>query len=171
MKVELDETGLSLRVDSEAETEQLARAMAGVVEPGTVIGLVGNLGAGKTRLTRALAEALGVDPAVIASPTFVLIHEYRGRLPIYHFDAYRLNSAAQFEALGVDEYWQAGGLCLVEWADRVSALLPPDAWWLTIEHQGETARAIRLEFPVGQSGIGARLSSLLSGDHFDAVGI
>ena len=86
--------GLTIDLASEDETTRLGRAIAELVEPGVVIGLVGPLGAGKTRLVRAIAEALGVDPAAISSPTFVLIHEYEGRLPIYHFDAYRLKESA-----------------------------------------------------------------------------
>ena len=109
-----------------------------VVEPGVVIGLVGPLGAGKTRLVRAIAEALGVDPAAISSPTFVLIHEYEGRLPIYHFDAYRLENPRAFEDLGVAEYWGRDGVCLVEWADRVRGLLPDDCWMITLEPTGPT---------------------------------
>ena len=92
--------------------------------PGTVIGLIGPLGAGKTRLTRAIAEALGVDPGAIASPTFVLIHEYEGRIPVYHFDAYRLGGPDDFEALGASDYWDGGGVCLVEWADLVRGPAP-----------------------------------------------
>ena len=99
-------------------------ALADLAEPGTVLGLIGPLGAGKTRLVRAIAESLGVDPAAIASPTFVLIHEYEGGIPVFHFDAYRLESAQAFEDLGVADYWNAGGICLVEWADRVLGLLP-----------------------------------------------
>ena len=125
--------GLMIELDSEEETERLGQALAEVVEPGVVIGLIGPLGAGKTRLVRAIAEALGVDPAAIASPTFVLIHEYDGRIPVYHFDVYRLESPRSFEDLGVADYWNAGGICLVEWADRVLSLLPPDAWLIRLE--------------------------------------
>src|SRR5215204_5605796 len=100
-------SGMNLTVDvlSEVETDRLGRALADLVAPGIVIGLVGPLGAGKTRLTRAIAEALGVDPEAISSPTFVLIHEYEGHIPVYHFDAYRLGGPDDFEALGASDYW------------------------------------------------------------------
>ena len=142
------ESTLSIRIVSEAETERLGRALAEVVRPGVVIGLVGTLGAGKTRLVRALAEALGVESEAIASPTFVLIHEYEGRLPIYHFDAYRLNSPDDFDALGASDYWSEGeGLCLIEWADLVADRLPRQTWWVRIELDGPSSRLVRLESP------------------------
>ncbi len=114
---------IEIELASEDETARLGRAIAELVEPGTVIGLVGPLGAGKTRLVRAIAEALGVDPVAISSPTFVLIQEYDGRLPVYHFDTYRLPSPEAFEDLGAADYWD-DGVSLVEWADRVAGLLP-----------------------------------------------
>jgi tRNA threonylcarbamoyladenosine biosynthesis protein TsaE len=134
----------AIRIDlaDEPATDRLGRAIASAVLPNDVLGLIGPLGAGKTRLSRAIAEALGVDPRAIASPTFVLIHEYEGRLPVFHFDAYRLEGPAAFEALGVADYWEAGGICLVEWADRVASLLPESATYLTIEPTGETSRRI-----------------------------
>ena len=133
----IENDALVARCASEAETEQLGRAIAAVVTPGTVIGLVGPLGAGKTRLVRAIAEALGADPNEIGSPTFVLIHEYSCELPIYHFDTYRLRSIEEFDDLGVDEYLAGEGVCLVEWADRVSDRLPPRTWWVHAEIDGQ----------------------------------
>ncbi|MBS0260544.1 MAG: tRNA (adenosine(37)-N6)-threonylcarbamoyltransferase complex ATPase subunit type 1 TsaE [Planctomycetes bacterium] len=125
---------------SEADTERLARHLADVLEPGTVVALVGNLGAGKTRLVRAVAEALGVDRRAIASPTFVLVHEYVGRLPIFHFDIYRLRDPADFLDLGADEYLNSDGVCFIEWADRVDRLLPADHVRLEITPAGPTSR-------------------------------
>jgi tRNA threonylcarbamoyladenosine biosynthesis protein TsaE len=142
MRCELTAEGLEITIDGEPDTERLGRAIAGCVSPGSVIGLVGPLGAGKTRLARAIAGALGVDPLAVSSPTFVLIHEYEGRIPVYHFDAYRLGGPGPFEALGVAEYWDSGGVCLVEWADLVKGVLPPDAWRVTIEPNGPETRRV-----------------------------
>jgi tRNA threonylcarbamoyladenosine biosynthesis protein TsaE len=114
--------------------------------PGAVVALVGELGAGKTHLARAIAEGLGVpDGRVVTSPTFVLVQEYQGQLPVFHFDAYRLHSEAEFAELGTDEYFQAGGVCLVEWADRVSGCLPPEHLRVTLEVVGEIARRAVVE--------------------------
>jgi tRNA threonylcarbamoyladenosine biosynthesis protein TsaE len=149
MRVErTDESSLTIEVSSEADTEQLGQALAQVAGPGQVIGLVGTLGAGKTRLVRAIAEALGVDPRAISSPTFVLIHEYEGRMPIFHFDAYRLDGPDDFEALGTSDYWAEGdGLCLIEWADLVEGRLPAGTWWVRIEMAGPAGRLVRVETP------------------------
>lgn len=145
--------------NSEAETENLARALADVLEPGTVIALVGNLGAGKTRLVRAICEALGIDRREVASPTFVLVHEYEGRLPVYHFDTYRLQQPADFLKLGADEYLTSDGVCLIEWADRVADLLPADHLRVEIAATGETSREFRFK---ANGPISARLVAQLS---------
>lgn len=150
MIVERTPDGLALRLADEAETERLGRALAAVAAPDTVIALVGALGAGKTRLARAIAEALGVDPEAIGSPTFVLHHVYEGgRLVVHHFDAYRLRDPSEFEAIGAAESFRDGGLALVEWADRVADLIPSDAWWirLALDPDDPPARTAALRLP------------------------
>jgi tRNA threonylcarbamoyladenosine biosynthesis protein TsaE len=129
-----------------AGTFALGHQVAAHLFPGAVVALIGPLGAGKTQFVRAVAEGLGVtDSRLVNSPTFVLIQEYMGRLPIYHFDAYRLPSMAAFSELGVAEYFEGGGVCLVEWADRVEASLPGDFLRVSIEITGETTRRFTLD--------------------------
>ncbi len=141
-----------------SDTEALGRALGERLFPGAVIALVGPLGAGKTALVRAVAEGLNVpDSRVVSSPTFVLIQEYVARLPIYHFDAYRLRSAAEFGELGVHEYFAGEGVCLIEWADRVQELLPRELLRVGITPTGETSREIILE------AVGERCQGLLRG--------
>jgi tRNA threonylcarbamoyladenosine biosynthesis protein TsaE len=149
-------------LESEYETTRLGRAIADVVESGVVIGLIGPLGAGKTHLVRAIAEALEVDPSAIGSPTFVLIQEYEGRIPVFHFDAFRLQTPRAFADLGVSEYWSRPGICLVEWADRVRELLPPDCWVIEIELAGPTSRLVRFDLPSSASGLIDRLCERLA---------
>jgi tRNA threonylcarbamoyladenosine biosynthesis protein TsaE len=164
MNVVRTSNGLLIELDSEQETDRLGRALASVVEAGVVIGLIGRLGAGKTRLVRAIAEALEVDPQAIASPTFVLIHEYEGRIPVFHFDAYRLETPQAFEDLGVADYWNAGGVCLVEWADRVIGLLPADAWLVRIEPVDPTRRRMSIDVPKVAMPVADELAAVLSRD-------
>lgn len=125
---------------NEEDTERLAQALAQHLPNGAVVGLVGVLGAGKTRLVQALARAEGVPADLAASPTFVLIHEYPGRRPIYHMDAYRIRSEQEFMDLGPEEYWQSEGVCLIEWADRAADCLPPDRLEIHIEITGPESR-------------------------------
>jgi tRNA threonylcarbamoyladenosine biosynthesis protein TsaE len=104
---------------SEEETVALARELAATLKPGAVLLLSGNLGAGKTAFVRGLAEGLGIDPAEVSSPTFALIHEYRGgRLTLYHVDLYRLDGAAT-EDLGLEEIAAAAGVMAIEWPERL----------------------------------------------------
>jgi tRNA threonylcarbamoyladenosine biosynthesis protein TsaE len=128
----------------EGDTERLGIQLADVLDPGTVVALIGNLGAGKTRLVRAVAMAAGVDRREINSPTFVLVHEYDGRWPIYHFDTYRLQSADEFADLGAQEYFSGNGVCFVEWADRVAQVLPADHVRIEIETRDETGRVFHV---------------------------
>jgi tRNA threonylcarbamoyladenosine biosynthesis protein TsaE len=132
----------SMTVESEAGTAALGAAVAAAIEPPAVIALCGTLGAGKTRFARALAVGLGADESQISSPTFVLLHEYEGRTPVYHFDAYRIVSEEEFWQLGAEEYLNPSGrgVTVIEWADRVARCLPAE--WLNIEIfiTGETSR-------------------------------
>jgi tRNA threonylcarbamoyladenosine biosynthesis protein TsaE len=129
-----------------AATHTLGRKLGMLLLPGSVVALVGPLGAGKTHLVRAIAEGLDIaDGRLVTSPTFVLIQEYPGRLPIYHFDAYRLAGAEPFADLGVAEYLEGEGVCLIEWADRVEACLPEEYLRITLRISGETAREAVLE--------------------------
>ena len=128
-----------------AATAALGRRLGERLGPGAVVGLVGTLGAGKTHLTRAIAEGLGVpDGRVVTSPTFVLIQEYDGRLPVYHFDVYRLADAGAFLDLGAAEYLGGDGVCLIEWADRVRDWLPDDTLWIELEITGPESRRASL---------------------------
>jgi tRNA threonylcarbamoyladenosine biosynthesis protein TsaE len=115
------------RMNGEAETAALGRELAAMAAPGTVIALIGDLGTGKTTLTKAIADGLGVTEPV-TSPTFTIIKEYSsGGLPLYHFDAYRVDGTEDMYLLGYEEYFYGNGVTVVEWADRVAELLPPDA--------------------------------------------
>jgi tRNA threonylcarbamoyladenosine biosynthesis protein TsaE len=148
---------LTIAANNEQDTERLGAALADVLPPGTVIGLIGTLGAGKTRLVQAVAKALGVPPGNVTSPTFVLVNEYRGgRLPVYHFDTYRLKDEDEFLALGPDEYFESSGLTFVEWSNRVAHLLPRERVEITIDVRGDTARRFTL------SGTTPRLDDLLT---------
>jgi tRNA threonylcarbamoyladenosine biosynthesis protein TsaE len=136
-------------------TEAFGRRLAALLFPGAVVALIGPLGAGKTHLVRAIALGLGVaDGRVVTSPTFVLIQEYAGRMPIYHFDAYRLRGDRDFSDLGVHEYFEGDGVCLVEWADRAAGALPAARLQIELAVVGETARRATVQ------GFGERYESL-----------
>lgn len=124
-----------------AATEAFGRRLGELLFPGAVVALVGPLGAGKTHLARAIATGLGLTrPESVTSPTFVLIQEYPARLPVYHFDAYRLAGPEEFAALGSDEYLSGDGVCLIEWADKVRPCLPPEHLWVAIDVPNEHRR-------------------------------
>jgi tRNA threonylcarbamoyladenosine biosynthesis protein TsaE len=134
---------LTLTLQSEEDTDRLGAALAEVLPPGTVVALIGTLGAGKTRLVLAVATALGVPRDAVTSPTFVLVNEYRqGRTPIFHFDTYRLKDDDEFLALGPEEYFDSTGITFVEWADRVADLLPAERIEITLEVTGDTTREV-----------------------------
>ena len=109
-----------------------------------MLALCGELGAGKTALVRGIATGLGTPPAAVSSPTFVLIHEYQGRLPLIHIDLYRLRSETDAAAIGVMEYFNGTAVTAVEWADRFPALLPKDRLEVELTHRSLTTRDARL---------------------------
>ncbi|MCX7425944.1 MAG: tRNA (adenosine(37)-N6)-threonylcarbamoyltransferase complex ATPase subunit type 1 TsaE [Planctomycetia bacterium] len=131
-------------VADESGTAALGAALGRALPNGTTVALCGTLGAGKTRLVQAIAEACGVDRRNVVSPTFVLIQEYHGRRPVYHIDAYRVRDEDDFEQLGPDEYFEGDGLTLVEWADRVEVCLPPDRVEVHIDVTGPTSRRFEI---------------------------
>ena len=109
--------------NSERDTEELGRRLGERVAPGTVIAYTGDLGAGKTAFTRGLAQGLGV-PGQVTSPTFTIVNEYEGgRLPLFHFDMYRLGSADELFDIGWEDYLARGGVCAVEWSENVEDAL------------------------------------------------
>jgi tRNA threonylcarbamoyladenosine biosynthesis protein TsaE len=128
-----------------AATEAVGRALAAHLMPGDVLALDGGLGAGKTHFVRAVAEGLQVkNLAAVNSPTFVLIQEYPARIPIYHFDAYRLSGVGEFLELGAQEYLDGEGVCLIEWAEKVVRCLPMRKLSIRIEIISPTARRLHI---------------------------
>ena len=135
---------MTFTTNSPAETEALGAALGRVLAPGTVIAYRGDLGAGKTAFTRGLARGLGyADP--VTSPTYTIVNEYLGgRLPLFHFDMYRLRSSDDLWDIGWEDYLDRGGVCAVEWSENVEDALE-DALSVTIEKLGEDSRRITIE--------------------------
>lgn len=130
--------------NSPKETETLGAALANVLTPGTVIAYRGDLGAGKTAFTRGLARGLGCKE-LVTSPTYTIVNEYLGgRLPLFHFDMYRLRSADDLWDIGWEDYLDRGGVCAVEWSENVAEAME-DAISVTIEKLGEDNRRITIE--------------------------
>ena len=129
--------------NSAEETKAVGRGYAEKAQPGDVFALRGDLGAGKTQFVKGFVAGLGSD-AGVTSPTFVLVHEYEnGRLPVYHFDFYRLEQREAVLQLGFDDYIFGAGVSVIEWADRYPELIPKNARWLSFELNGENSRVIR----------------------------
>jgi len=126
-------------------TDCLGRLLAESLPDGSVAALIGTLGAGKTKLVQAVAKYMGNAEETISSPTFVLLHEYTGgSRPIYHFDAYRLDTADEFRRLSPDDYFEDTGLTFIEWADKFPQILPARYLEIRIEPLGETSRRFHL---------------------------
>ena len=130
--------------NSPAETEAVGAALAAVLKPGTVLAYTGDLGAGKTAFTRGLARGLGATERV-TSPTYTIVNEYlSGRLPLFHFDMYRLASSDDLWDIGWEDYLERGGICAVEWSENVEDAME-NAVYIRIEKTGEESRCITIE--------------------------
>lgn len=130
--------------DSPAETETAGREFAFDLPAGSVLALTGELGSGKTRFVKGLVAGIGAKVEV-TSPTFTLVHEYTGgRVPVYHFDFFRLENRQAAERLGLEEYFFGDGICAVEWADKFPELIPPGARWISFQAKSETDRLITI---------------------------
>ncbi len=159
---------LTFRTSSEDETVTLGTALGRLLRPGDVLGLDGELGAGKTRLVRGIAEGLGLDPSQVSSPTYVLIHEYTRpsgtsgttgessrfvEAPLFHVDAYRLSGPEELDSLGWERMMDAFGVVVVEWAERIAGALAqePSFARVRIQAEGESSRRLDLVAPGGWS--------------------
>jgi len=131
--------------NSPAETEAIGRRFAEDVGVGSVLALQGELGSGKTLFTKGFAAGVGSN-ATVSSPTFTIVHEYRdGRLPLYHFDFFRVEDRQSLARLGLDDYFFGDGVSVIEWADRLPEFVPDQARWIRFEIKSENQRAITFQ--------------------------
>ena len=128
---------------SEQETTELGERFAKTLRPGTVVALYGGLGAGKTAFVRGMARGLGLN-ARVSSPTFTIVNEYPGPVPLFHFDMYRLGGADELFEIGWEDYLDRGGICAVEWSENVEEAFFPDTVRVTIGKKDEKTRVIEL---------------------------
>lgn len=138
----------SWRSDSPEQTAQIAAEIAAWIPPGAVIQLTGNLGAGKTTLTKSLVAAWDAASAdEVSSPTFTLIHEYGEPVAVYHIDLYRLETPGEFYSLGLEDIFDSPARVLIEWGEKFAPLLPEDRWIIQIAHAGGDARSLTVSRP------------------------
>ena len=131
-----------MKIKNEDETERFGRALADQLMPGDIVCLVGDLGTGKTALTKAVAAGLGIEEHIV-SPTFNIVKEYRsGRLPLYHFDVYRLGSSEELFEIGARDYFYGQGVCVIEWADLIAEEIPPGSRLIRISYGEEDGQRI-----------------------------
>jgi tRNA threonylcarbamoyladenosine biosynthesis protein TsaE len=136
---------LNLILSSAGETESFGYTIGRLLQKGVVLALIGELGAGKTALVRGIVAGLDAPAASVTSPTFLIVHEYRGRLPIVHIDWYRLQRREETESIGLTDYFTEETVVAIEWADRFPQLLPEDRLEVKIAHRTRTTRRVRVE--------------------------
>jgi tRNA threonylcarbamoyladenosine biosynthesis protein TsaE len=136
---------LLVTTSNPSETHKFGLSLAAHAEPGDIICLHGELGAGKTAFVKGFAEGMGVNPNKVNSPTFTLIHEYRdGKLPLFHFDAYRIKNTQEALEIGTEDYLYDVGICLIEWPEKIASLIPHEAIHIIIEKAGPEMRTFRV---------------------------
>ena len=140
---DMEKIQFEITLKSSADTEQFGIQLGSMALPGDVICLDGELGAGKTTLTQGIAKGLAVPPSCyVTSPSFSILHEYPGRIPLYHMDFYRLNSSIEVEELGFDEYFFMSGLTVIEWSEKATDILPEDRLALHIRITADNVRLV-----------------------------
>lgn len=131
---------------SSQETQEWGERFGKTLPANSIVALFGELGAGKTTFIKGLVRgAAGIDPKDVSSPTFTYLHQYLGSKTVYHFDLYRLKSAEEFLSMGFDEYFSLGGICCLEWPERILPFLPKETMQIFIEHKEEGKRNICFE--------------------------
>lgn len=131
---------------SQDETESIGERLANKLSPNNILAIQGDLGAGKTTLIKGLAAKLAnVDPGSVNSPTFNYLNIYQGRITLYHFDLYRLNDEKDFFKMGFLEFLSSGGLCCIEWPERVAKILPKETIWIHLTYQNDQKRHINIK--------------------------
>lgn len=138
-------SGLSFVSYSPDETERFGERLGLLLRPGSFLALRGGLGGGKTCFTRGVVKSLApVSAHMVASPTFAIMNSYQGKVPVYHFDFYRLSGDDDIAELGFEEFFYGNGVCIVEWSERISDLMPPDHLVVTFNFLDEQQRSIRI---------------------------
>lgn len=131
--------------ESPSETEAVGENLSTKLKPGSIVALFGGMGAGKTAFTRGIARGLGITGGV-SSPTFALVHEYKGRIPLYHFDMYRVNNWDDLYSTGFFDYLDSGGIIVVEWSENIENALPENTIHIMIKHgKAENERIISID--------------------------
>lgn len=167
MKLSSTESAVTFKTCTPQETANLGALAGAVAHSGAVFILDGNLGAGKTVFAQGVAAGLGIDPAIVRSPTFTILHSYKGRRPLLHFDLYRLENEAELEGIGFEELVDTnGGVTVVEWGERFLQAMPTDALWVRLEAPqplaGERIISMQASGPEAQSVLEKLVSAMPS---------
>ena len=137
----------SFRTHSPEETQAIGERVGQNLKPGDIVALIGDLGAGKTCLTQGIARGVKIEPnQIVNSPSYTLINEYAGKIPIYHIDLYRLQRREEILDLGLEEYLEGNGICIIEWADRMLDLLPERCMTIELSWEDEFIRNIECNY-------------------------